>query len=240
MKQYSSRIYYLEGDGVTDQPNIFYLLGNKFSILVDAGNSPENYHRLIHELDLLHLPHPSLIVITHWHWDHTFGMCAADCPVIASELTDRQLKTVSGWRWDEASMKRRLESGEDIQFCHDHILVQYSNPEEIRVTAADLTFSGKMTINPGGITCLLEQRDSPHSRDSVLIHIPEEQVLIGGDAQYEDYYDNDGKYDPARLGDFLEYLKEIPFRDYLKSHDSPFISKEELLLQLEESLLMAV
>ena len=236
MKQYSSRIYYMEGDAVTDQPYIFYIRGSRFSLLVDAGNSRENYHRLLHELNQEHLPAPSLIALTHWHWDHTFGLCAADCPAIASELTNRQLKSVRTWSLDEESMKHCLETGEDIQFCYDGMHAQYRNMSDVRVRTADITFSHSMTIDLGGLTCHLEQRDTPHCRDAVLIHIPEEKVLIGGDAQYADDYCNNGEYDRTRLREFIDYLKSLEFKDYLKGHDSPVISREDLIAELETAL----
>ncbi|MBR2762510.1 MAG: MBL fold metallo-hydrolase [Solobacterium sp.] len=232
MKKYSDHIFYMEGNPVTDQPFVYYIRGSRYSLLADAGNSPENYQKLLRELRELSLPKPDFIALTHWHWDHTFALNTVSCPVIASDLTNAKLKEVMLWSWDEESMRKRLTTGEDIQFCYDCIHAQYEDPTEIRVRCADITFSETMTIDLGEITCILEHRDSPHSRDSVLIHIPEEEVLIGGDAHYGDYYCNEGFYDQKRLDSFLAYLKEKPFRTYLKGHDSPSLTKEELFREL--------
>ncbi len=236
MRQITEHIYCMDADAETDQPFIFLIQGQRFSLLADTGNSPENYRKFLRELNEAGLKEPDLAVLTHWHWDHTFGACAAECPVIASEETDRILQRVCAWQWDDASMRHRLETGEDIPFTYDCMRAQYPDPETIRVTRPDITFRDTMTIDLGGVVCHLEHRDSPHTRDAVMIHIPKDDVLIGGDAHYEDYYDNDGRYDYGRLAEFIAYLNGIPFTMYLKGHDEPAMSKNDLLALLGDAL----
>ena len=233
MKQLTEHIYCMDADAETDQPFVFYVRGEKRSLLADAGNSPENYRKLLGELRECGLPEPDLMVLTHWHWDHTFGVCAAECPVIASDTTAQILKNVSAWKWDDASMRQRLETGEDIPFTYDCMKKQYPDTGQIVVKLPDITFSERMTIDLGGVHCFLEHRDSPHTRDAVMIYIPEDQVLIGGDAHYEDYYDNDSKYDRKRLRSFMDYLNAVPFVHYMKGHDEPEVSKTAMLELLE-------
>lgn len=236
MKQLTERIYYMDADPETDQPFVYYIRGDLFHLQIDAGNSRRSYHRFLHELNEIQLPKPDMMVLTHWHWDHTFGMFASDCPVIASSLTRNKLKEVQTWKWDEESMKKRLETGEDIPFTFECMHKEYEDLSEIHVAVPDISFETVMTIDLEGVTCILEHRDSPHTRDAVMIYIPEEKVLIGGDAQYEDFYDNDSKYDPERLTSFLAYLKEKDFETYLKGHDEPAVSKADLIKELETAL----
>ena len=240
MRQLTDHIYCMDADAATDQPFVYYVKGSRFSLLVDAGNSPENYYRLLSELDAAGLKKPDLAVLTHWHWDHTFGVCAVECPVIASDETDRILKRVQTWKWDDASMRKRLETGEDIPFTYDCMKIQYPDTEKILVKRPDITFESDMKIDLGGVTCILHHRDSPHTRDAVMIAVREDGVLIGGDAHYEDYYDNDSRYDRQRLADFIQYLTEEPFILYLKGHDEPGIRKEELISFLTDQTANAV
>lgn len=236
MRKLTEHIYCMDANAETDQPFVFYVRGEKRSLLVDAGNSPENYRKLLGELQECGLPEPDLIALTHWHWDHTFGVCAAECPVIASEATDRILKNVSAWNWDDASMRERLATGEDILFTYDCMKKQYPDTKAIVVKRPDITFSERMMIDLGGVVCYLEHRDSPHTRDAVMIYVPADEALIGGDAHYEDYYDNDSKYDRTRLCSFMEYLNAVAFVHYLKGHDEPEISKTAVLELLETAL----
>lgn len=235
MRKLTEHIYCMDANAETDQPFVFYIHGENRSLLVDAGNSPENYWKLLGELQECGLPEPDLIALTHWHWDHTFGVCAAECPVIASEATDRILKNVSAWKWDDDSMRQRLATGEDILFTYDCMKKQYPDTRAIVVKRPDITFSERMMIDLGGVVCYLEHRDSPHTRDAVMIYIPADEVLIGGDAHYEDYYDNDSKHDRKRLRSFMDYLNAIPFVHYLKGHDEPEISKTAMLELLESA-----
>lgn len=240
MRQLTNHIYCMNADARTDQPFVYYIKGCRFSLLVDAGNSPENYRRLLSKLEEAGLPEPDLAVLTHWHWDHTFGVCAAECPVIASEETARILTRVQTWKWDDVSMRKRLETGEDIPFTYECMKAQYSDTEKIKVKLPDITFETDMKINLGDVTCILHHRDSPHTRDAVMILVRDDDVLIGGDAHYEDYYDNDSRYDRRRLADFIQYLREESFSLYFKGHDEPGIGKDELLMFLTDELKNAV
>ncbi|WP_306299211.1 MBL fold metallo-hydrolase [Brevibacillus brevis] len=42
--------------------------------LIDAGNSPAHAALFRKSLQRLGARLPDLLILTHWHWDHTFGM----------------------------------------------------------------------------------------------------------------------------------------------------------------------
>lgn len=236
MKQITEHIYCMDSNPETDQPFVYYIRGTRYSLQIDAGNSKENYERFLTELNKESLPLPALMILTHWHWDHSFGVHASRCPVVSSVETDQILERISGWEWSEEAMKRRLETGEDILFTYECMKKQYPDLGNICVKRADITFTGKMIFNLGDITCIAEHRDSPHTRDAVFIYLPEEKILIGGDAHYEDYYDNNSQYDREKLSAFIDYLDAMDFKTYLKGHDEPEISKKELLVLLNGKL----
>ena len=236
MERFSDRIVYMMNDDNTDQPYVYYIKGDKMSLQIDAGNSVPSYTRFQTGLTELGLPAPDLLVLTHWHWDHTFGLTACKCPVISSVMTAEYLEKVMTWKWDDASFKHRLETGEDIEFCYERMHVEYKDLEkEISVRSSDIQFEGKMTVDLGGITAEFETIDTPHTRDALMVYVPEEKVLFGGDAEYEDYYDNDSKYDKERLKAFIDYLEAKDFNVYMRGHDDTCVSKEDLLAKLEDS-----
>ena len=94
MKKFSDYIYYMMHDDNNDEPYLFYIKGTKFSLQIDAGNSPKSYKQFEELLEEEGLKKPDLLVLTHWHWDHTFGLISAKCPVIASNKNGKSTEDV--------------------------------------------------------------------------------------------------------------------------------------------------
>jgi glyoxylase-like metal-dependent hydrolase (beta-lactamase superfamily II) len=219
----------------TDRPNLGYIRGDRYSLMVDAGNSGKHANLFLSQLEELNLPYPDYIAITHWHWDHTFGIHAINAKTIAGSLTNGQLSKVKTWSWDDQSMSERLTTGEDIELCDKCIRIEYSNPEDIIIRTADIVFDGKLRLDLGGVTCELLQIANPHSEDSVAIYIPEERIIFLGDASGGDHYHNQGRYDKNKLLSFINFIKETDFDICVEGHDSA-ISKQQLLEYMKEEL----
>ena len=64
----------------------------------------------------------------------------------------------------------------------------------------------------------------------------EEKVVIAADAEYEDYYDNNSQYDPARLASFIQFLEKLDFVYYLRGHDDFKLTKDEILNKLKAAM----
>lgn len=46
MNKFSERIYYMMHDDANDEPYLFYIKGDRFSIQIDVGNSPASFKSL--------------------------------------------------------------------------------------------------------------------------------------------------------------------------------------------------
>lgn len=226
----TDRIYCFPGEDFTgrDRPFLYYIRGDRLRLAVDAGNSPAHVKAFYAALKAAGHPTPDITVLTHWHWDHTFGLRAVKGLTVATGATNDALRQVRTWAWDEASMDRRLQTGEDIPACAECIRREYADPEDIRVETADLEIGGAVTIDLGGVTCRLLPQDSPHSRDGLFIHIPEERALAVGDGESGDYYELDGEYDPQRLEELLAFLEGLDYDLALPGHQVPWTKAEEL------------
>ncbi|MCY1712682.1 MBL fold metallo-hydrolase [Caproiciproducens galactitolivorans] len=225
LEKLTDRIYFLPGEKKTDRPYLYYINGDTMSLAIDAGNSKRHVEKFYHELEERGFRKPDYTVITHWHWDHTFGMHAVAGKTIASVLTNQKLREVQNWEWTKQKMREREESGEDIAFCNQCILCEYENLKDIVVVPAEIEVKEKTAIDLGGIHCVLEPHDSTHSRDSLFLYIPEEKVLVVGDSDCEDYY-GDGKYDQERLKNLTAYIEKFDFSTYVIGHDVPRSRKE--------------
>ncbi len=233
LTEVTSRIFYLPGEEETDRPFLYYIKGDNYSVAVDAGNSREHVMEFYNAIEKAGMPLPEYTLITHWHWDHTFGLPYIQGKSIANQMTKEKLDIVSNWKWTLKDMKEREMSGEDISFCNECIKKEYKNLGDIRVQTVDTGIREKTVLDLGGIHVELMPMDSTHSRDAMLIYIPEEKALFIGDADCEDHYDNGGKYDPDRFRTMRKKIEEIDLEYYLLGHDMPD-NKEGVIKYFDE------
>ena len=231
----SDRIYYLPAESETDRPCLGYVRGNNFSLAVDAGNSLSHVTKFYDALKEAALPPPDFTAITHWHWDHTFGMHAVSGRTVCGHATNEKLKTVSAWGWSDREMKERIASGAHIESCDRHIRQEFPDRDKIRVVTADIEFTGSLVLDLGGIHCELREIVSPHTDDSVLAFIPEARTVFVGDAICRDYYRNGGYYDRQKLENLIGTLRGIDFDILMLGHGEPQ-AKKEIIAYLEDEL----
>ena len=221
----SDRIYIQPPEHYTDRPNIGLIVGDKYTLLFEAGNSKANVQLLKSRLEQQNLPQPDFVAVSHWHWDHSFGIHAWGVPSIAGAKTNDYLKKVSCWQWDDESMAQRMQTGEDIVFCNEMIKREFPHRNEICVVPADITFDSQLTVDLGGIQCVLMHCGGPHADDSVLCYIPSEKFVFLGDSNGKDLYGQPWHFDIEHEEDFLEETAKIPYdpqlvKDYLALLDT--------------------
>ncbi|MEG6521546.1 MBL fold metallo-hydrolase [Desulfotomaculum sp. 1211_IL3151] len=226
LKKINDRVFYYPHQPETDRPMLAYLKGDKIALAVDAGNSADHVDEFYKSLEVEGLRKPDITVITHWHWDHTFGMHHIHGLSLAHHKTNEFLE----------SEKAKLSDNAYMQFLKkdDKCLNrEYANNKEIVIALSDIQFEKELTLNLGGITAKVFHAESPHSEDTVLIYVPEEKILFLGDSTSEDYFNNGymdkdklkalnrliectdcqycilGHTDPLTKSDLLDYLKSI-------------------------------
>lgn len=228
----TEHIFYMEHDPEGDRPTLGYVKGNNESFMMDAGNSPLHYELFMEKLQENSLPLPKYLSLTHAHWDHSFGLSASKAATIAGEKTNKILHKMRDWTWDDDAMAQRIATGEDSLFSDRNIRKEYPFRKEIKVEAAQITFSGTMTIDLGGVTCILKEIVSPHCRDSVVFLIPEDQVVFLGDSYCSVVQGEEWVYDKMLLTAYIDELDRLPFVYALKGHHPPQ-TKEEILAELK-------
>ena len=163
-----------------DRPNLCYVKGSRLGLAVDAGHSAAHVQEFYALLEKESLPLPDITVLTHWHWDHTFGMHAVHGLTLANERTDRYL----------AEWKEKIEKNGPGEFLaiHESIRREYPAGTEVTVRTADMVFSGEMTLDLGGYTVKVMQADVPHTDDSTLVYAENDRVLFVGDSTCHDFF----------------------------------------------------
>ena len=238
LRQLTEQIRYLPSCERGDRPALAYIAGKTASLMVDAGNSPAHARQFLGALEQQSLPAPDYIALTHWHWDHCFGLGALSGTSLCSMETNAKLAEMAQWRWDDASMAQRLRDGIEIPFCDQNIRLEYPDRAQIAVRTADLAFSGTLCLRLGDLTAQLLPLPNSHAAGSLAVFVPEKKALILGDIVCEDFYgSNPPAHHPEKLAQMILALEALDFEIALYGHGEPASdSREELLGYLREEL----
>lgn len=180
LKRLNENIWLMPYEEERDRPNLCYVKGDRLSLAVDAGHSAAHVGEFYALLEKENLPLPDITVLTHWHWDHTFGMHAVHGLTLANERTNRYL----------AEWKDKIEKNGPGEFLaiHESIRKEYPAGTEVTVRTADMVFSGEMTLDLGGCTVKVLQAEAPHTDDSTLVYVENDRVLFVGDSTCHDFF----------------------------------------------------
>ncbi|MFC3040858.1 MBL fold metallo-hydrolase [Virgibacillus xinjiangensis] len=226
LKKLSDHVYYMPHYSETDRPALGLVCGENFSVIVDAGNSPAHARDFMNEIEKMDVAPVKFVLLTHWHWDHVFGMKTMGLFTISQEKTKKQLEKMKTLQWDDASLDARVETGEEIEFCRDMIKREMPVRDELELIIPDMTFHDRIEIDLGGITCVMEHVGGEHAEDSSIIHIPEERVMFLGDCIYQDFYSGEWSYDRNKLSTLLNKVVKYEADHYVTGHQAPKTNEE--------------
>lgn len=235
LKKFSDRIYYLESEEESDSPVLGYVRGEVFSLMVDAGTGKAHVERFMSALEDNGLPEPVFSVVTHHHWDHSFGMASLEAITIGCKDCAKKLKALEEIEWSEEGLAYAIESGLVPAFCEKHIRMAYPNLADIEVFAPDMVFEGEMVVDLGGCTAVIRQIPSPHGRDCIVVYVPEERLLFTGDGLSAGLVGNDWIDDPEEVVKLQKLLRNLDFETCITGHGEP-MTKFEVLADLAERI----
>ncbi len=217
--QVTPHIYRLAPDATTDRPALGVVVGRRRTLVVDAGASPAHAQALLQEMARAGLAAPALLAITHWHWDHVFGMATLNLLSLAHSETRRMLTTMAQWDWSDQALDRRVEEGIEIAFCRDMIKRELPDRSALILSPPDIAFSEQVEIDLGGVTCLLVHVGGDHGADCSVVYVPEDKSIFLGDCLGPDLYHGAPHYTTAQVLPLLERLLCFDAAIYLESHD---------------------
>lgn len=222
LERLTERIWMFPFEEERDRPILGYIRGDCWSLAVDAGHSSAHTEDFYRALTKVGLPLPALTVLTHWHWDHTFGMHAVNGLTLANQKTNFSL----------TSIREEINSiGRDHFLSLDYkIRNEYAGDIEIIVKNADMVFSGEILLDAGNCPIRVFQAESPHTDDSTLIAIPHEKTLFLGDAAYGAF--PTWESDPVLCKKLSDAISPIDAEICIESHHIP-LTKSEVLRDLQ-------
>ena len=225
LKRLNEHIWYMPSEEERDRPNLCYVKGSRLGLAVDAGHSAAHVQEFYALLEKESLPLPDTTVLTHWHWDHTFGMHAVHGLTLANERTNRYL----------AEWKDKIEKNGPGEFLaiHESIRREYPAGTEVTVKTADMVFSGEMTLDLGGCTVKVLQAEAPHTDDSTLVYVENDRVLFVGDSTCHDFFTGIKRADLcAKMADTIRKINPAVI---LEGHWTP-VPMEDTLDDLMSNL----
>lgn len=220
LEKLTDKIYYDPHQPEVDRPMLAYLKGSRISLAIDAGYSDNHVNDFYELLNQSGLKKPDFTAITHWHYDHTFGMHHIQGVSIACCRTNKFLRR-------EQQKAVDLHYIEKLKMADPYFKKEYHNKQSLNIVLSDIEFRGEIIVNLGELTAKIFQTESPHSEDTVCIYVPEEKVLFLGDSTSEDFF-NGGYMDQRKLKNLIMMIEDTNCEFCVLSHSEP-LKKGELL-----------
>ena len=218
LKRLSEHIWYMPHEEERDRPNLGYVKGDKWSLAIDAGHSDVHTKEFYSLLEKEKLPLPSITVLTHWHWDHTFGMHEVNGLCIANDKTNEHLL--------ECKNKIEKNGPDEFYAINESIRKEYVNNKKVVVTLADMIYSGEMTLDLGGCKVKIMQVESPHTDDATIVYVEEDKVLFLGDSTCSQF--PNGGRDEKLAHKLADKIKEINPEICVEGHWVPVETDDTL------------
>jgi glyoxylase-like metal-dependent hydrolase (beta-lactamase superfamily II) len=237
LKKLSNRFWYQTPVSETDRPILGAVVGDNLTLMIDAGNSESHATYFLEELNKVGVPKPGLVAITHWHWDHIFGLSALQFPSIASTKTKVRMEELVPFSWTDEALDERVKTGVEIEFCAEAMKKEFQSHRNIRIKLPTIAFNEKMEIDLGGVTCILQHVGGDHTSDSIVVYIKEEKILFLADCLYANMYAPKSNYTVKNILQLLDRIEVFDAEYYVLSHWKP-VTKEEF--RTEVALLRSV
>ncbi|MEF9935158.1 MAG: MBL fold metallo-hydrolase [Clostridium sp.] len=219
LNKLTDRVYYMDYVSNGDRPVLGLVVGDDYSLVIDGGNSREHANELLKYTAKLDIPPIKYLLLTHWHWDHVFGVTTIGAINIVHEKTDDKLKWMKTLKWTDKAIHERVLLGEEIKFCEDHMKIEHpDNNRNIEIPVSDIVFDSKVSIDIGGVIVSAEHIECDHSEDCVIVNVEGEKVVFIGDAMYNDMYNGNYSYTREKLYWLIDALIDIDADYYIPSH----------------------
>ena len=139
--------------------NLGLIVGSQRTLLVDTGSSPLQGHALRASLPAVTDRPLAAVVVTHWHYDHAFGLAAfADVPKIAHESLHVRLLSA--------------EAAVEAQRLGVH-------PEELGQPNVEIAVATALDL--GGRRVEIAHLGRGHTDGDLVVVVPDADVLFAGD-----------------------------------------------------------
>lgn len=201
----SEHVYVIPDGRLNLVPNIGIIVGNRATLVVDAGMGPRNGQVVLRELAKVSKNSDLYFTTTHFHPEHVTGVQAfpGNTRIIRSEVQEQELKQkqpefISNFSKRTPEIKALLQ--------------------DVKPRSPDILFDREVKIDLGGVTARVFLVGPGHTRGDTAIYVEEDKLLFTGDVVVNRFFpifpdkDASGKNWLAVLNQFeaLQPLKVVP------------------------------
>ncbi|WP_047983233.1 MBL fold metallo-hydrolase [Ornithinibacillus californiensis] len=216
----SDTIYYLSNQDDRERPTLGLVCGDRYSLIVDSGNSPQHAQDFLLEIEKLNVPPVKYVVITHAHWDHFLGMNDFEATVIVNSQTNEVIKEWQDMSYDDGSLQNYVTTNQMSDMCMKIIQTDMPNRDSFKLKAPDVIFDKTLTIDLGNKVCVIERINATHTNDSTIIYIPDEKVIFLGDCAYGTTSNSLFHYNQSQLLPMMKDIQKYDAEMFLLGHES--------------------
>ncbi|MCG3420032.1 MBL fold metallo-hydrolase [Oceanobacillus jordanicus] len=220
LNKLSDTIYYLSNQDDKERPTLGLVCGDQFSLIIDAGNSPQHAQDFLLEIETLNVPPVKYVVITHAHWDHFLGMNEFNATVIVNRKTNELIKEWQGFSYDDRSLQKYVTVNQMSPICMEILQTDMPNRERFKLKSPDVIFENTLTIDLGNKVCILERIKSTHTDDATIIYIPDEKVVFLGDCAYGTTTNSLFHYKQSLLSPMIKDIQKYDAEMFILGHES--------------------
>ncbi|MEK4052107.1 MBL fold metallo-hydrolase [Paenibacillus sp. FSL F4-0087] len=220
LKQISESIYYLSNQNDKERPTLGLVCGDKYSLVVDAGNSVQHARDFLHEIEKLNVPPVKYVVITHAHWDHFLGMNEYGATIIMNSLTNQKMNDWRNYSYDDHSLQEYVDSKKMTTLCMETIQHEIPDRDTFQLSHPDIIFEESLHVDLGNKVCILETIRSTHTDDSTIVYIPDEKVIFLGDSAYNTTTNSLYHIKQDKLMPMIEDIRQYDAVHFLLGHES--------------------
>jgi len=220
LNKIGSSIYYLSNQNDKERPTLGLVCGDKYSLVIDGGNSVQHANDFLHEIENLNVPPIKYLVITHAHWDHFLGMNEYKATIIVNSLTNEFMDKWRGYSYDDRSLEEYKDSKKMDSLCVDIIKNEIPDRDSFQLNDPDIIFEESLQLDLGNKVCILERIRSTHTDDSTVVYIPDEKTIFLGDSVYCTTTNSLFHFKQSELLPMIENIQKYDAVHFLLGHES--------------------
>jgi len=206
----------------TIQPNIGVIRLKRQTVLIDSGNSPRHARQILAAVNGNLLPPVRTIILTHHHWDHSFGAASFNVnQVIAHEKCASYLKAYAEREWSATVLREEIAENPKREISNNAMIDAISDWRDFQIVVPTMTFSSTMTLYLDELTIELEHVGGRHADDSIVVRLPEQRVMFIGDSYYPEPYYLRAEGDEDLALPMLNRFLEDDYDIYVDGHGEP-------------------